>query len=229
MHEVIAPDGATLRLDGTATAPTHVSFSLATRVDSSDELIPLTLLLGQDIGYYRDMPLLDTFHIASIDELSLLGFPLYVAQLLIDTPLGVPREVVWLAVETPVGLLKTAFNGSDKSEAAHVVSDLGFEIVGNGIVVTSPIVQETRPIEAFHVESYELLILASRLGSPAIVGRTPTNPGKPVTGGQLYGVPDRDEAFLLVTSSALVTVQATSESGASSAKARASQVSVEWN
>jgi hypothetical protein len=156
------------------------------------------------------MVLPPTYKVVRSEELSLGGSRLGVAQLRIDTELGVQRKLVWLGLQTKTSFLRTSFTGSDQKAAIERFLQIRFEERDTGIVISNRIVQDERPLEAIHADGDGVLVVASRLGSPAVRRVTPTNGGLAVRGGRLYSNDGRRRHLTLVSPTALVKLQSSS-------------------
>jgi hypothetical protein len=232
MQRILAPDGCLLALEGLRKPITRLNFNLQVELDRDGPPQAMLVHPGRTLDVFKEMVLPPTYKVVRSEELSLGGSRLGVAQLRIETTLGVPRELVWLGLQTKTSFLRTSFRGSDQKAAIERFLEIRFEEHETGVVISNPIVQDERPLEAIHADGNGVLVTASRLGTLAVKKMTPTNGGLAVQGGQLYANDGRRRTLTLVSPTALVKLQsstATSDRGSDVLTSLGRRLVATWN
>ncbi len=236
MASVLAPDGATVQLEGLKSPFQQVNFHLGVRLSARQPVQAFGVMLGRTLDAYRQLPLPPTYRVADVEDLQFRGNVLGIAHLVIATDVGIDKHLLWAGLETSSGLIRTAFHGTDRDLAMQALGLLQFEEKQGGIRILNEIDQTQRAMEASHMDRDWVSVTVSRLDAPANRSRIPTNQGTPTSGGTLYRPSERDISRILVTRTAIVTLRAVRDESGSLAIAPTEAMSslsetlrAEWN
>jgi len=191
----LAPDGASLSLEGLQTPPTLLNFELQVELEAGQDAQPIAVMPGRTFEAFSAVQLPPNYSVVGKEELQHGRDRLAVAHLKIVSLMGAVKDVIWVGLQSRAGLVRTAFRGDDRRGSIDRFLLLDLDQQPDGVVVGNRIVQDQRPMEALHRDGGAFLSF-SRLDAPAVRSRVPRNGGLTARGGRLYRT-NRDSLMLV--------------------------------
>jgi hypothetical protein len=143
--------------------------------------------------------------ILSTEEYHLKNGTLRLAEIQLPTATEGTRELTVGAWEGETGCLSTSLRGRERDRLVEVFDTLDFSQRRGGLAIDSPIVPQPRPPEIIK-EIPDVGILSVRPAIASELERVPKARGFATDFGELFRIRKTSNALLLVTRSAVVTV-----------------------
>lgn len=165
--------------------------------------------------------------ILEVQELSLKGGTLRVAEVRQPTATRGVRELTGAAWEGSTGCLITSINGRQARRMAEIYDTLPFRELRNGIAIDSQVLSTPRAPELIK-EIPELGILSVRPALATELEAVPKALGFATDGGELFRLRESSHALLFVTRSTVVRINPTSRNAPERMLDTARKLRIEW-